>query len=246
MKCKYRENDYCIYSNRTCNPRAASCITNNRNKIQNHVLANKPKATSSSPKSMSATESIFPNEYIIVDSFTPDTEVYVYGGVLTANADHLTDCSVTVQDLIDSEKYYQMYLVYDSFLHRYYIANKVLQYYLKKQYHPNFVICYAKIGDCSEPLVGREFADVSLLKLYGYTVGKTNGMPKAHRHIILKYLIDNDIMKGFEIINLLQFNLLSREGNPRYDKAVSDWKEDLQFVSDYLASDKRKKHTLWT
>ena len=50
----------------------------------------------------------------------------------------------------------------------------------------------------------------SMLKMYGYSVGK-NGLDQRSRQHIISFLIDNGIMLKHEIISLLQGNIRLRE-----------------------------------
>ena len=85
-----------------------------------------------------------------------------------------------------------------------------------------------------------DFREFSELKLYGYAVGNS-GQNKYTRQNILKYIIDNKIMTGREIISHLQGQISLR--NNRRDKdfsaAISDWENDIDFVQDYIFKTKK-------
>lgn len=75
---------------------------------------------------------------------------------------------------------------------------------------------------------------MSVLKMYGYTVGKSSGLSQIQRQEILAFVIDHKLMKGYEIINLLQFNIATRKRQKKFQEAVSDWKMDVAFVTKYM------------
>jgi len=153
--------------------------------------------------------------------------------VLNIKKKKLKDYKIIVNDILDSSRRYSLYVVCNVKNNFFYMGDKVLKYYMKKNYHPNVIFRYAKSSECTEPISSIDMSEISVLKMYGYAVGKS-GLSKQQRHDILGYILDNKIMRGHEIINLLQFNIAMREHESRYYRAIHDWQEDIGFVAHYF------------
>lgn len=78
------------------------------------------------------------------------------------------------------------------------------------------------------------YRQFSILKLYGYTVGR-NGLKDYERQNIISFVLDNGLMTKHEIISLLQGHIYRRRYNFRgnYNKAINDWKKDIMFTEKY-------------
>lgn len=113
------------------------------------------------------------------------------------------------------------------------MGEQVLKYYMKKNYHPNVIFRYAGSSTCTRTLSSIDMSEMSILKMYGYTVGKS-GLSMQSRHALLEHILDNKIMKGHDIISLLQFNISMREHESRFSQAITDWKNDIGFVAHYF------------
>ncbi len=70
----------------------------------------------------------------------------------------------------------------------------------------------------------------SPLKLCGYSVSKTDGIPPDIRQAILEHIIERGILTKSDVINYLELFISTnglRKGN---EPAVQKWKDDLHFV----------------
>lgn len=234
MECRYREKNYCIYSNRNCNPRNISCVKYHKTKTTAAVTYT---ANTSKISAKIKTNILFPSVYAKTVRCKKKTTVYIYGGTLTAQKNQLLDYKIIVNDILDKSKVYPLYVVYNTKTQKYYMGEQVLQYYIKKNYHPNIIFKYANASECSDPFSSQSTNDlsiISVLKMYGYTVGKSSGLSQIQRQEILAFVLDHKLMKGYEIINLLQFNIATRKRQKKFQEAVSDWKMDVAFVTKYM------------
>lgn len=235
IECRYRERNYCIYSNRNCNPRNISCVKYHKLTYAPVVPIDNGNAGNNSVKKSS--DSLIPTTYDKTITCN-NTMIFVFGGALNIKKKYLSDVRLIVQDVIDQNKTYALYVIFNRKTKRYYMGEQVLNYYIKKNYHPNVLFKYASSGECTEPFTTHSMDNLSamsVLKMYGYTVGKTSGLSDEQRHILLEFIIENKLMKCFEIVNLLQFNIAMRERELRYQKAVRDWKNDIYFVTHYIS-----------
>lgn len=89
-------------------------------------------------------------------------------------------------------------------------------------------------------LKGRmELADISPLRLYGYTVAESNGLSTEQRESLLANLIDSGLMSKVAIKNHIEWLLNMHEGNVFYEDACQKWMQDLQFVDEYHINNQR-------
>ncbi len=88
-----------------------------------------------------------------------------------------------------------------------------------------------------------DWAEESVLHMYGYTVSQTEGLRQEYRWNILGSLMDRNIMKKTEIINYLQFFI--RHSQNRYNMRVAcqKWQDDLAWVRKYNI-DKQKRYII--
>ncbi len=107
-----------------------------------------------------------------------------------------------------------------------------LNYLHKKGYFPNAI--FATCDDGSKPFTTDDFKEFSTMSLYGYSAGK-NGLLQNERRNIIKHIIDNGQMKGYEVITHLQGLIALRENRTDRDfsVAIEEWKSDILFVSEY-------------
>ena len=232
MNCPYKKKNYCSYKDKQCNPNALSCYLNH--KQQNYFSAPSAKNEIFSTEKASGNETdLFPLHYDKTVSPQEKTIIFIYGGSLKIKKNKLKDFRLIVNDLIEPHETYPLYVICNTNSGYYYMGVRVLKHYMKKHYHPNVIFRYLGFSECTEPVSHIDMSDISILKMYGYTVGK-NGLSKEQRHRLLEYILDNKIMKGHDIINLLQFNIAMREAQSRYDKALCDWQTDIEFVTDYF------------
>lgn len=85
---------------------------------------------------------------------------------------------------------------------------------------------------------GMNLAPESILMQYGYSVSQKEDLSDFQRQKILSVLIDNKIMTKSSIISYLDFFILQKKKNPKYEKAISRWQDDREYVSGYKIGSK--------
>lgn len=85
--------------------------------------------------------------------------------------------------------------------------------------------------NCSEPY-DYAFNGESELHQYGYNVVE-DGMSEAERHLLLVTLLKENKLTQFQIIRDIENAIQMFDGNDRFMNAVSKWKSDLLFISEY-------------
>ncbi len=78
----------------------------------------------------------------------------------------------------------------------------------------------------------------SILKQYGYSVGKISGMNARFRQELLSEMVDLEIITVKKVVTLLEF-FINSHSSPQYFEARSQWKEDLEFIKNYKVNPKR-------
>ena len=73
----------------------------------------------------------------------------------------------------------------------------------------------------------------SLLAMYGYNVNKYHSLTPNKRHTILDFLIQNKIMRTYEIISHLEMLIRTRKNMKNMNDAIYKWKEDIDYVQNY-------------
>ena len=80
---------------------------------------------------------------------------------------------------------------------------------------------------------GMKLAQESILMQHGYTVSQEEGLSPARRQKILAVLIDNKILTKNDIISYLDFFISQKKSNHKFEKAISKWQNDREFVAEY-------------
>ena len=152
---------------------------------------------------------------------------------------------VTVEDLyeIDIDYYakiadigtgrlHKILVAYNMRSNRYYISETYLKYLHKRKIYLNAIICACNEG--SIPLITLDFNEISRLAMYGYSAGK-NGLSTDERRKILRHVIDNKIMRKYEIVEHLQglINLREKREDADFTVAINNWKSDIIFINEY-------------
>lgn len=75
--------------------------------------------------------------------------------------------------------------------------------------------------------------DQSDLKLYGYSVSKTDGLSQKERQELIGQLIGAGLMEQHQIINHLEWLIRSHQYDERFDDACYAWQNDLEFTYSY-------------
>ncbi len=73
----------------------------------------------------------------------------------------------------------------------------------------------------------------SLLAMYGYNVNKNESLTVAERHMILDFIIENNIMRPFEIISHLEMLIRTRKNLKNMADAREKWEDDIRYVQNY-------------
>ena len=68
---------------------------------------------------------------------------------------------------------------------------------------------------------------------YGYTVSQEEGLSPMRRQKILAVLIDNEVLTKNDIIGYLDFFISQKKSNHIFEKAISKWLDDREFVAEY-------------
>jgi len=93
---------------------------------------------------------------------------------------------------------------------------------------------YEHIGELKEGKLN----EVSPLRMWGYTVSKSEGYSDVQRQRILEDIIDYSVMSKDEVLSYLDFFMRLHYTNS--DWAVEKWKEDRDYIANYkLTSSKR-------
>ena len=78
-----------------------------------------------------------------------------------------------------------------------------------------------------------DFAAESTIHQFGYNVNKDEDLSSGERQAILSFIIENKIMKTYEIVSFLEGLISLRSGNSRMADAISKWKADVNFLEQY-------------
>ena len=154
--------------------------------------------------------------------------IIIFGNKIVLRLDEI----INLLKDIKTGRQYKILVAHNSKTNRYYISDTQLKWLHKRNIYPNTV--FHACNDGSIPLVTIDFQEFSKLALYGYSAGK-NGLSTQDRRKILKHILDNGIMSGYEIIEHLQGLISLREGRTDKDfsTAINNWREDIRFVNDY-------------
>ena len=92
------------------------------------------------------------------------------------------------------------------------------------------IVCGLKIDRSSSGYAKFPMAEYSILRLYGYNVGKEDNLSDEERQNLLKILIENDYVKKPEIIKYLEMFIKMNHGRLEMADSVSKWTSDLAYV----------------
>ncbi len=87
---------------------------------------------------------------------------------------------------------------------------------------------------------GMHLAQESLLKQYGYTVSEAEGLSQFVRRNILGFLIDSKVLTKNEVISYLDFFINQRKFQYKFERAISKWKSDRDYIAEYRIGDFRE------
>ena len=68
---------------------------------------------------------------------------------------------------------------------------------------------------------------------HGYNVSQEEALSPIRRQKILAVLIDNKVLTKNDVIGYLDFFISQKKSNPKFEKAISKWQDDREFVVEY-------------
>lgn len=68
---------------------------------------------------------------------------------------------------------------------------------------------------------------------HGYNVSQEEALSPLRRQIILAVLIDNKVLTKNDMIGYLDFFISQEKSNHKFEKAISKWQDDREFVAEY-------------
>lgn len=218
--CKYRgPHNYCILYKKTCTGKNCSL---NRNKTNSSKERNSKNIIRDifNIKNSNYQELDWTQKSPKVHVFRGELNHYVKDNGLTtykALISNLRNSSVVYVLAFYSPKYNQFYIPYHSIEE---LVKRSISLKLRMDISPDFAATL------------QEF---SKLRLYGYSAG-INGLSERSRRAIIKYVIDDEIMRPYEITShlnwLIDFHLIRTDKD--FSVAIDDWKSDIEFVYDYI------------
>ncbi|MBS4879506.1 MAG: hypothetical protein KH138_04230 [Firmicutes bacterium] len=128
---------------------------------------------------------------------------------------------------------------YEKSTQRYFINEEIYS-----RAYREYGLPYLKLHAASfdEGVSGKSFGSLRMqseLRLLGYNVSASDGLPLFARRNLLKEAMDSGILSKSEIMNHLEWLIHSRSKMSNMDNAIAEWKADLLFVSEYRASEQR-------
>lgn len=156
--------------------------------------------------------------------------LYVYKGKIKCIANHHNLINTTATLLTHDERTIRMNIQWCSDCKRFLIMYDEYIYYRDLfgavlgniEYQPS---------DSDDDFF--DMNEYSLLSLCGYNVRQSSNYTSKQRHYILKQLVDLGFMRKDEIIQKLHQFININGTQSRNAKAVSKWKEDLEFIRNY-------------
>ncbi len=229
----YKSPDHCSYFEESCTPTTGKCMRayspiSDTIDLGYEALTHKNSygASELTPEDLRISSKIDLTKTIPV--------IHIYRGYLSDDLNRLTTHQLKVSN-INKKGVYTILAIYNKVSQKYYMPLSLQYMYLRKGYAMRVEFQYASILECTKPLALDVQKPVSILKLYGYTVGKTNGLPEHQRQSIIKFILDHRVLKGHEVLSLLQYFINLREKSDKnFDKAIDEWKKDLRFTANYI------------
>ena len=221
MDATHKKNSYGIHS-----PVYGGYFDYSFTKIDRENLYSKKNTKKNNKRKKKVKEKSGDRRKVHFDNIIP--EINVYSGYLNFNYNDTEDVILYLPD-ISNNNVYKVLGTYNIKSGKYYVSYEQVKKHIKGKHHIR-----AKFH-CYGNSVFENFREFSELKLYGYSVG-CNGETEFVRHRILRYVIDNKVMTGTEIISHLQGQISLREyrTDKDFSAAISDWKRDIGYVQTYM------------
>lgn len=171
----------------------------------------------------------------IVDARTEIKDVYVYFKLQSCRCiqqKHKINSVTMKTQSITSSQNVNINAYYCCDCKRYFVNNDAIRSLLLKHSCP--LVRFHIVRDFTGHLNPE-----SELKMYGYTV-QEGVLSEKQRHNLLAVLIDRNLMSKTEIIKCIQFNIDFVGKRANMENAKDRWKNDIQFVSQYVAGNREK------
>lgn len=167
-------------------------------------------------------------------------QIFLFRGGLKIPKDEIVDALITVSDFHGFSK--TLYVAYNQKKKKIYMSYDQLDYYNSRKTQLKVKIIKSDAGTKSFDTFDT-FNEFHILSLYGYRVGKS-GLSTPDREEILKFVFDNEILKGYEIIKHLKSCISLRENRTDRDfsEAIDDWKHDIEYVRNLVIKSKKTLH----
>ena len=162
--------------------------------------------------------------------------LYIYKGETKCHREHHPIEAVTASVLGRRGNQAEININYCSCCHKYFLSESEFFHY-RDLYG---IVCALGIDRHSTGYAAFPLAEYSILRLYGYNVGKEDNLSDEERQNLLKILMDNAYVKKPEIIRYLELFLKMNHSRIEMTDSVSKWESDLNFVRNYQL-DKQEK-----
>ena len=86
----------------------------------------------------------------------------------------------------------------------------------------------------------------SILHAMGYTVNAKDSLSAEERHKILDKCINSRLLQVHDIIEFLNWLIVTRSPSPHYESAVGLWREDMSFLGNKYGTEKIKVSSIKT
>lgn len=166
---------------------------------------------------------------IMEDYLKSNLIVYVYfklNNRCILKQHNIITVTLKVKNLKQLDEERQINIYYCNECHKYWVNYEAVQKWLKMGFIPKI-----KLQIVDE--LWSDMKPVSKLMLYGYDV-KANHLSEDERHDLLAFLIDNNVMKKYEIIRNIQAKVSFNGAKAENFEAKKRWENDIDFVSNYL------------
>lgn len=143
--------------------------------------------------------------------------------------------SATAMIMAKSDERVPINVEYCTKCKKFFMAYSLFEMYRKK--YKFLIVKLQKVTDNGEfPSNyggGLYQADMSPLRLAGYSVSFAEGLSPTERHQLLANIIREGILPKYKVIDYLRYFISMNEDRNQMELAVQKWKEDLLFVLNY-------------
>ena len=164
--------------------------------------------------------------------WTSNSTLYVYRGVISCQRNRHNIISATAVLLTKNLKTVEITVNYCKNCKKFFIGEEAFNTY--KRHNNGLLIGRVRYeGTGTYTYNGDLLAEVSPLRLCGYTVSKTENLSEYERQYIISQVINNGIMTKPEVISYLEYFIDHNGRQERNQLAVEKWKRDLKFALSY-------------